>query len=87
MARDPKDVYREAVERLLGPSADDSIAGRIRHFAAGEGIARGDLLRRLKVDSDTLDHWLGVLLIDGTITLKAERTGGRPRIIVVATGK
>ena len=86
MAKDPKDVYREAVGKLLGPATDTSLAGRIKHLAGDKGIARGDLLRRLKIDSDALDYCLGAMLTQGSIELRAEQTKGRPRIIIVATG-
>ena len=83
MQEDPRETYRKAVENLLGTRS--GLADQILKLAAGDGIARGVLLKRLKISTDELDVALGTLLQQGAITLDTERTTGRPRIIIRAS--
>ena len=85
MQEDPREIYRRAVERLLGTGG--SAQDRILALAAGNGISRSDLLKRLKIRTDELDSFLGVMLSRDLIELDVERTAGRSRIIVRAKSK
>jgi hypothetical protein len=80
MQEDPRETYRKAVERLLGTRS--GLAEQVLHLAAGDGIARGALLKRLKIRTEELDALLGELLQQHAIELVAERTTGRPRILI-----
>lgn len=80
MSEDPRETYRKAVEGLLGTRS--GLADRVLHLAGDDGIARGVLLKRLKIKTEELDALLGAMLQQGAITLDVERTTGRPSIIV-----
>jgi hypothetical protein len=82
MDEDPRETYRRAVERLLGVRS--GLPERVLELAAGDGIARGELLKRLKLRTAELDALLGTLLAQGAIELAIEQTGGRKRIRIIA---